>query len=134
MPPASPSQPPLLRQLAAFGGVGAVATACHYAVLFGLREGAGWAPVPATLTGYVVGGIVSYILNRRHTFDSDASHGRAGARFAIVALGGFGLTWLLMHVFTGVWSAPYLPAQVVTTGLVMAWSYVAHRFWTFGEP
>ena len=131
MPSASPPFPHLLRQLAAFGGVGVVATACHYAVLVGLREMAGWPPVPATLTGYIVGGIASYILNRRHTFASDASHGRAGTRFALVALGGFCLTWLLMHIFTGVWSLPYLPAQVATTAVVMLWSYLAHRFWTF---
>jgi putative flippase GtrA len=32
---------------------------------------------------------------------------------------------------------PYLPAQLVTTGLVMGWSFLAHKLWTFaagGRP
>jgi putative flippase GtrA len=48
-----------------------------------------------------------------------------------VALVGFGLTGVLMHAFTRVLGAPYLPAQVVTTGIVLLWSFAAHRIWTF---
>lgn len=125
---------PLLRQIAAFGGVGLVAMACHYGVLIALVEGLHLAPVPATLAGYVAGGIVSYLLNRRHTFGSDAPHGEAGVRFALVACAGFGLTWMLMHLLTQSLAAPYLAAQVLTTALVMVWSYAAHRLWTFGKP
>lgn len=130
--PARSAPIPLARQLLAFGGVGVVAVIFHYAVLIGLREGFCWAPVPATLLGYVAGGFVSYILNRRHTFDSDASHGRAGPRFVLVAAVGFAITWGLMHLATQMFSLPYLLAQCVITGIVMVWSYGAHRYWTFG--
>jgi len=51
--------------------VGVAASLAHYSVLIALVEGARWAPVPATLIGYVVGGVVSYALNRQHTFASD---------------------------------------------------------------
>ena len=44
----------------------------------------------------------------------------------------FGLTWLCMRLLVGTFQAPYLPAQVATTGLVMVWSYAANKFWTFG--
>jgi putative flippase GtrA len=37
-----------------------------------------------------------------------------------------------MHAFTARLGAPYLPAQVLTTLVVMAWSFVAHKVWTFG--
>lgn len=133
-PPPIPAPIPLVRQLIAFGGVGLVAVAFHYATLIGLREWRGWSPVPATLLGYVVGGIVSYVLNRRYTFATDASHARAGPRFIMVAAGGFVITWGLMHLATQTFSLPYLLAQCVTTGIVMLWSYAAHRFWTFGTP
>ena len=124
---------PLARQLVAFGGVGVVAVVFHYSVLVGLREGFGLSPVPATLWGYIVGGYVSYVLNRRHTFGSAASHGRAGPRFALVAGVGFVITWVLMHLATQVLAVPYLLAQCAITALVMVWSYAAHRFWTFGK-
>ncbi len=121
----------LRRQVSAFVGVGAVAAIVHYGLLVALVETGSAGPVPATLAGYVGGGLVSYGLNRRHTYRSDRPHGEAGWRFAVVAGVGFALTGLVMHVLTGILLAPYLPAQVLTTGLVLVWSFLAHKWWTF---
>jgi putative flippase GtrA len=121
----------LRRQMSAFAGVGVVAAVAHYGVLIGLVETGGFDPVPATLLGYVAGGIVSYVLNRRVTYASNRPHAEAGWRFAAVAAGGFLLTWVFMHGFTRWLGAPYLPAQIVTTGIVLVWSFVAHKLWTF---
>lgn len=121
----------LSRQFAAFFGVGLAAAALHYCMLILLVEGAGVHPVTATLAGYTGGGFISYTLNRRHTYRSSRPHREATWRFALVAFIGFLLTWILMHAFT-VWLAgPYLPAQVITTGVVMLWSFMAHKIWTF---
>ena len=121
----------LARQFIAFFGVGLVAAVAHYGLLIALVEGGGLHPVPATLAGYVAGGLVSYALNRRHTYTSRRPHREATWRFALVAFVGFLLTWLFMHAFTIWLGAPYLPAQLVTTGIVMLWSFLAHRAWTF---
>lgn len=126
-----PSLQRLARQFSAFFGVGVVAAIVHYGLLIGLVEGAGADPVPATLGGYIAGGLVSYALNRRHTYRSDRPHREATWRFAVVAFVGFLLTWGFMHVFTVSLGAPYLAAQLVTTGIVMLWSFLAHRAWTF---
>ncbi|WP_298423211.1 GtrA family protein [Rhodoblastus sp.] len=119
------------RQFSSFFIVGLIATGVHYATLIGLKELAHWRVIPATLSGYTIGGFVSYILNRRHTFESDRAHVEAGWRFVAVATVGFFLTWGLMRLFVVNWGAPYLPAQVVTTALVMFWSFLANRHWTF---
>ena len=121
----------LPRQIAAFAGVGVVAAVVHYGLLIALVEAGGLGPVPATLAGYIGGGVVSYALNRRHTYTSRRPHREATWRFALVAFVGFLLTWLFMHAFTIWLGAPYLPAQLVTTGIVMLWSFLAHRAWTF---
>ncbi len=121
----------LARQFTAFFGVGLVAAVAHYGLLIALVEGGGLHPVPATLAGYVAGGLVSYALNRRHTYTSRRPHREATWRFALVAFVGFLLTWLFMHAFTIRLGAPYLPAQLVTTGIVMLWSFLAHKAWTF---
>ena len=123
---------PVFRQLASYASVGVVATLAHYAVLLTLVEGAGWRPVPATLHGYVVGGVVSYLLNRRHTFVSNRSHADAGWRFALVAFAGFCVTFAIMRLFVDIWGAPYLPAQVATTVLVMFLTFCINKTWTFG--
>ena len=123
----------LTHQMAAFVAVGVVAAVAHYGVLIGLVEAGGSDPVPATLVGYVAGGIVSYALNRRLTYASERPHAEAGWRFMVVAAVGFLLTEAFMHAFTGWLGAPYLPAQLATTGIVLFWSFMAHNVWTFGR-
>ena len=124
----------LIRQIWAFIGVGACAAVAHYGVLIALVESGAAAPVPATLAGYVAGGIVSYLLNRRHTYRSERPHSEAGWRFAVVAGVGFLLTAALMHVLVTLLGMPYLVAQALTTGVVLFWSFLAHRMWTFSGP
>jgi putative flippase GtrA len=121
----------LPRQIATFAGVGVVAAVVHYGLLIALVEAASIGAVPATLAGYIGGGIVSYALNRRHTYASDRPHEEATWRFALVAFVGFLLTGAIMHLFVDRLDAPYLPAQLVTTGLVLVWSFVANKVWTF---
>ena len=122
------------RQFLAFAGVGLVAAVAHYGVLVGLVETGTTTPVPATLAGYLIGGVISYLLNRRNTYRSDRPHREATWRFAVVAGIGFLITWMLMKVFTSYTALPYLAAQVLTTGVVLLWSFTAHRAWTFHQP
>ena len=121
----------LLTQMIAFGGVGLVAAVVHFGMLIGLVELVGLSPLPATLAGYSGGGIVSYWLNRRLTYRSDRPHEEAGWRFAVVAAVGFGLTFLCMTVLHTRLGIQYVAAQVLTTGFVLVWSFVAHKLWTF---
>lgn len=121
------------RQVLTFGGAGIAAAVVHYGTLIGLVETGAATPVPATLAGYLFGGIVSYTLNRRHTYRSARPHQEAGWRFAVVAAVGFLLTWLLMHLLVDDLSHPYLPAQLLTTALVLIWSFSAHKWWTFAD-
>lgn len=127
-PPPSPAWP---RQFARYAGVGAVATAVHYAVLVGLVESGSAAPLPATLAGYVAGGLVSYALNRRLTFAGGRPHREAAWRFAAVAASGFAWTGLLMALLVDRLGASYLPAQAATTLVVLFWGFLANRLWSF---
>jgi putative flippase GtrA len=110
-----------------------VAAVTHYGVLIWLVEMEGIPAIPATLVGYVLGGLVSYGLNRVVTFAATRSHAEAGWRFAIVAGVGFFLTWGLMGLFHGRWGVPYILAQILTTGIVLCWSFVAHKYWSFAD-
>lgn len=125
---------PIARQFSAFVVVGLVAAVAHYGTLIGLVEAKAMGPVPATLLGFIAGGTVSYILNRRFAFTSDRPHREAMWRFGVVSVVGFILTGLIMAVLTGWLAAPYLPAQVLTTGIVLFWNFLANRYWTFSAP
>jgi putative flippase GtrA len=131
-PPALPAAGEPIRQMLAFGGAGIAAAIVHYGLLIGLVQTGTLDPVPATLIGYLGGGIVSYALNRRHTYRSDRPHHQAIWRFASVAGVGFLITWAVMHLLVDRWLMPYLPAQLLTTGIVLFWSFMAHKVWTFG--
>lgn len=120
-------------QFSAFFVVGLATIATHYGLLIALVQLFHVAPVPATLAGYVAGGFVSYTLNRAHVFETERNHVAALWRFVGVAAIGFVLTGIFMHIFVDRLGAPYLPAQLVTTGIVMFWSFFGHKFWTFGE-
>ena len=119
------------REVAAFVAVGLLAAIVHYGLLLSLVEGYRLDPVRAALAGYVAGGLVSYLLNRRHTYRSERPHRQAAWRFATVAAVGFGLTGCAMALLVRILGTPYLPAQVATTGIVLVWSYLAHKIWTF---
>ena len=121
----------LAHQFVRYAGAGAVATACHYATLIAAVEVGGASPVLAAMFGFLVGGSISYGLNRSWTFGSDRAHEAAVPRFAIVAFIGFLLTGAFMALLTGPLGLHYLLAQVTTTGLVMIWTFLGHRHWTF---
>jgi len=123
----------LLSQFSHFVAVGLIAAVVHYGALIGLVETELLSPVPATLIGYCAGGSVSYLFNRRFAFSSDRPHREAVWRFVIVACVGFVLTGLIMSALTTGLDAPYLPSQVLTTAIVLFWSFLANRFWTFSE-
>jgi putative flippase GtrA len=124
----------LQRQFLAFSAVGVLAGVAHYGVLIALVETATLGPVAATLCGFLAGAAVSYGLNRRLTFRSDRPHRAAVPRFLAIAGVGFLLTGALMALFTGSLGLPYLPAQLVTTGIVLLWTFSANRWWTFRVP
>lgn len=121
------------RQLVTYVFAGGVTAVAHYGLLIGLVELGGVDPVPATLAGFVLGAVVSYTLNRWLTFDATHSHAQATWRFALIALGGFVLTGILMHLFVARLGLPYLPMQLVTTGIVMVFSFLGHKFFSFAD-
>ena len=111
--------------------VGGVSTAVHYVVLAAVVELLGGSAVFGSGVGFAVGAVVSYLLNRSHTFRSDAPHAQAIARFVVVLGVGLGLNLLLMQWFTASWGWPYLLAQMLTTGLVLFWHFAGHALWSF---
>ena len=121
------------RQFVAYAFSGGVTAVAHYALLIGLVELGGVDPVPASLAGFALGAVVSYTLNRWLTFDATRTHGEASWRFGLIAFGGFLLTGVLMHLFVKVAGLPYLPMQVVTTLIVMVFTFAGHKFFSFAD-
>lgn len=124
---------PLIRQIMSFVGVGLTATAAHFATLALAVESGGLGPVAGSACGFVVGGIVSYALNRRFTFESTRSHAGAVPRFMVVAGVAFILNGVLMDLLVHRLGVFYLLAQAITTGITMLWTFSGYRIWAFAH-
>jgi putative flippase GtrA len=130
--------PPLLNQISSFFGVGLAASIADYGTRFVALNMLGLRPTFAALTGYLVGGVLSYWLNRAHTFATRRSHAEAGWRFTVVMAVGFSLTYFFVWLFTDGLGLPKsnwrdYGAFLVTTGIVFCWNFVAHKLWTFAD-
>ena len=123
----------LIRQFARFVGVGLAAAAAHFSTLALLVEMDAVGPVLASAVGFIVGGMVSYILNRRFTFDATRSHAGAVPRFIVVAGVAFVLNEALMWLFVHEAGIFYLLAQFLTTGITMMWTFTGYRVWAFAH-
>ena len=122
---------PLLPQFLRYGFVGVAAAVAHYGLLFALVHWEIAGDVLGTLAGFIAGGIVSYVLNRRFTCVSDRTHGAAMPRFIAIAFGGFVLTGILMWILSDEFGLHYMLAQPLITLIVMVWTFAGNRFWTF---
>jgi putative flippase GtrA len=111
--------------------VGGLSTLAHYLLLALLVEWSAVGVLPATAAGYVLGAVVNYLLNRRFTFRSARAHGAAVPRFVAVWLAGLLATVLLMALWVQVLGWHWLPAQAVTTVLVLVLNYFGHARFAF---
>jgi putative flippase GtrA len=124
---------PFLKQFITFFGVGVAATITDWSTFFVLGRFVGVPNVYAALIAYCCGGLISYTLNRMHTFDSDRTHLEAGWRFAAVMAIGFSLTGVFVWLFADRIGLPPMVARMLSTGIVFFWNYLAHKMWTFAE-
>jgi len=114
-----------------FAAGGAVGTACHYITLIFLVEILAVPVVPATLAGFVVGALVNYVLARHFAFESSRPHRTALPRFAAVATVGAAINTVIVGSLFAA-GLHYLVAQVAATAIVLAWNFLANKYWTFG--
>ena len=121
----------MARQFVSFTGVGFASAIGHYGLLIALVQIASVPAVPASAAGALLGAWINYTLNYHFTFRSSKRHREAVLKFAAVATVGLVLNTVFMWVGVELIGAHYLLSQVVTTGLVLIWSFAGNRFWTF---
>lgn len=121
----------LLRQFTQFIGVGCMSAIGHYGLMIILVQAFAVGEVKASAAGAVLGALINYALNYRFTFRSNKRHRESLAKFAVVATIGLGWNTLFMWIGVVQLGINYVVSQLITTGLVMIWSFAANRYWTF---
>lgn len=124
----------IARQFITYAGVGSLGTVAHYLLLLGLVEGMGVAPYLGAIAGFLLGAVVNYYLNHRITFRSQQRHQEALPKFLFVAAVGVVLTGGLMAWATEQLHLHYFVVQLVTTALLLLFTFAVNRLWTFRHP
>lgn len=121
----------ILRQFAHFSGVGCISAIGHFGLLIALVQGLHVTPVVASAAGALLGAAINYALNYRYTFRSSKRHREAAFKFALVASVGLLLNTLFMWIGIELLGLHYLIGQIITTALVLIWSFLGNRCWSF---
>jgi putative flippase GtrA len=120
----------LARQFSRFLAAGVAATAVHYGVLIALVETWNLHPVLATTIGFVAAVLLSYVLNRRFTFDTVTAFGPGLLKYYGAVSVGLAVNAGVVAVLS-LWGVPYLLAQVVATVAAFVCNFLAARFVVF---
>ena len=100
--------------------------------LYLLVEYANFSVIPAATISFLVAVVNGYAFNRIWTFKSKASnYQKQFVTFLLVALVGLALNTLFMFLFVEQIRIWYMFAKVLTSILVLGWSFLANRYWTF---
>lgn len=109
--------------------VGLVNTAVGYGTTLFLHYALSFSPILANTGGYLVGGFLSYFLNRHFTFASKRRHREALPRFALTVVICFALNLFVLEqalIFT-----PLPIAQLFANIAYTVSFYLASRFLVF---
>jgi putative flippase GtrA len=99
------------------------------AVLFFLAHFASWDRVPAAITGYLAGTVIQYVLCSCWVFAGAPANAATGfLTFAVLSLGGLGVTWLTMAALADVQLSL---AKVIALGLAFSWNFLSRKYLLF---
>jgi putative flippase GtrA len=121
------------RKIVRFLISGGTAAVVHFAVLTLLVEVFSVYPVLASVFAFVCAFFVSFTLQKLWTFknsDMEAAPRQAGIFFSI-GMVNLGINAGLMYLFFSLLGFHYLPAQVLTSGLVAVESYFLYKHFVF---
>ena len=111
--------------------VGGVAAGLHFLVLILLVELTDMAPIIATSIGFVLGVILNYVLQYYWTFSANGPHGPKLFKFTCIALFALAINGGVFWLANSVAGIPYLPSQVIATGLVVGINFQLNRHLVF---
>ena len=118
-------------QIGAFGIIGVLATACHFAVLTSLHVGLGMNATVGTVIAFFVSLNLSFFGQRAWVFESQRSIKEEIFRFITVASVGGILNAGIMLMLSDIIGVPYYVSFIVATVLIPALTFVFNKFWVF---
>lgn len=110
-----------------------IATMADFLVLLLLTELAGLHYLLSAAIGYLVGMVIHYALNKKHTFNNKSKqYTKQFGMHVGVALTGLLLHQALLYVFVELGGLWYVWAKIAATIIVLCWNFFGHSRLTFG--
>ena len=113
--------------------VGGIATVVDWGVLLALTELCGIHEMISAAFGFVAGLATNYLLSKLLVFRANEANARGVLEFlgyALIGLMGLGITELLLWIGAR-FSLHYMVLKAIATVVVLAWNYLARRFWLY---
>jgi putative flippase GtrA len=110
--------------------VGCISVLIYFLSVFVLVELFGRDPVFGSSLSFAIMTYISFLLNRKFTFDSDFSYNQL-VRFLVVSAIGFTLNFGIMYVVVNIFSLPYLIGELITTMVIPIINFILNNYWTF---
>lgn len=123
----------LVRELTRFGLAGGLSNVVYVVLLILMRRW-DWPWWLATGIAYAVSTYVSYVAQRRYTFQSDRPHGEAALRYIVLMGSCLALNSALMEIIMQRGRLHPVTAQALSFALVMSLSYWGQKRWIFAHP
>lgn len=120
-----------LRKLIRYGIVGVMGAITHMSTLFALVELGLARPIPATVAGFVLALLTSYLLNRYWTFQHQGAHLPSMAKYCVVSVFGLLLNMGIITLCTDVLGWWYGWGGAIAVVVVAANNFFLNNFWTF---
>lgn len=97
-----------------------------------LVESFAWHPAPAAVVGYLVGGVLQYVLCSYWVFPNAPKSVATGfMAFTILSLVGLGITWVTMLALSDWAQLHYGFAKIAALGLAFIWNFLSRKYLLF---
>ena len=124
----------MVRQFVSFGSVGLINTLIGYAVILFIGLGLGVSPYVANASGYAVGLLISFALNRRYTFSSRQAIIPGLACFLAAFAPSYALNLAVLHLGVHWLALPEALAQALAIVTYTVTFFVLCRAFVFRTP
>jgi putative flippase GtrA len=109
-----------------------ISSTLDFFVLVALVELLHWHPVPASVVGYLAGGVLQYYLCSIWVFPSGPGNFASGyVAFTALSFLGLGITWLTMSVLNDTWHVNYQLSKIVALIFSFAWNFTSRKIFLF---
>lgn len=120
-------------QVVRFGISGLSSTVVYFVLTIALVQLAGLDPITASVVGYAISLLFSYLLQSRFTFRVSSDTRAQILRFTVTSLFGFAVSYGSMRYFTGMLGLPYLVGAIVVCLVLPVANYVIFKRWVFAS-